>query len=73
MKILHFHWSKNFNLLQFQLSKKVSRISLGSTVVTKIFGPKECNKRQKNIFLAKITSKLLPRTSDPKKDFSKNF
>ena len=35
--------------------------------MTKIFGPKEGKERQKNGgFLAKITSKLLPITSDPK-------
>ena len=63
------YWSENLNLSQFTLSKKLSKIFLGSTVMTKIFGPKEGEKR---CFLAKITSKLLATTSDPKK-FFKNF
>ena len=47
VKILHFYWSENLDLLQFQLSKKFSKIFLGSTVMTKIFGPKLGRNKEK--------------------------
>ena len=37
--------------------------------MTKLLGPKLGKKRQKKFFFAKITSKLLPITSDPKSIF----
>ena len=47
VKILHFYWSENLDLLRFQLSKKISKIFLGSTVMTKIFGPKLVRNKEK--------------------------
>ena len=45
VKILHFYWIETLNLSQLQLSKKFSKIFLGSTVMTKIFGTKVGKKR----------------------------
>ena len=45
VKILYFYWIETLNLSQLQLSKKFSKIFLGSTVMTKIFGTKVGKKR----------------------------
>ena len=58
---------ENLNLLQYQLSKHFSKIVFESKGMTKIFGLKDGKKWQRTgVFLAKVTSKLLPITSDPK-------
>ena len=44
VKVLHFYWSGNLNLLQYQLSKHFSKIFFASTGMTKIFGLKEGKK-----------------------------
>ena len=40
MRISHFYWNENLNLSQFQWLKNFSKIFLGSTVMTKLLGPK---------------------------------
>ena len=53
VRILHFYWSENLNLSQYQLSKHFSKIFFGSRDMTKIFGLKEGKKWQRTRVLSK--------------------
>ena len=60
---MHFHWSENLSLSQYQLSKHFSKIFFWSTVIIKIFGPKLRSEKPQRAHAKKLRN-YVPTFSD---------